>query len=132
MKYIDVVAAVIIQDNNVLIAQRQKGDFAGMWEFPGGKIEPGETHVEALIREIHEELNLPIRVGKLLMTINHEYPNFHLTMHCYFCTALVNHFENNEHSDVKFVRVSDLDKQHWIAADIQVAEEIQRVLGTKS
>ena len=129
MKTIEVVAAIILENDNVLIAQRQKGDFAGMWEFPGGKIESGETHEEALIREIHEELNLPINVEKFLMTVNHEYPNFHLIMHCYFCSARVNHFENIEHSDVKYVRIADLGKQHWIPADVQVAEEIQRVLG---
>lgn len=127
MKEIEVVAAVIKADDTVLIAQRKKGDFAGMWEFPGGKIELGETHEAALIREIHEELNLPIRVEKFLMTIHHDYQNFHLTMHCYFCTALVNHFKNIEHSDVKYVRIEDLDKQLWIPADVQVAKEIQRV-----
>jgi len=132
MKEIEVVAAVILKDDTVLIAQRKKGDFAGMWEFPGGKIEPGESHSEALIREILEELNLPIKVNEFLMTIYHQYSNFHLTMHCYFCTALVNHFENIEHSDVKYVKITDLDKQHWIPADVQVAEEIQRVLGTNS
>jgi len=132
MKEIEVVAAVILKDDTVLIAQRQKGDFAGMWEFPGGKIEPGESHSEALIREILEELNLPIKVNEFLMTINHQYSNFHLTMHCYFCAALVSHFENIEHSDVKYVRITDLDKQHWIPADVQVAEEIQRVLGPSS
>lgn len=132
MKQIEVVAAIIIQDNTVLIAQRQKDEFAGMWEFPGGKIESGETHEVALIREIQEELNLPIEVKEFLMKIDYDYPNFHLTMHCYFCTALVNHFENIEHSDVKYVRITDLDKQHWIPADVQVAKEIQRVLGTNS
>lgn len=124
MKTIEVVAALITKDNSVLIAQRQSGEFSGMWEFPGGKIEDNETHVEALIREIHEELNLSIEVNEYLMTVEYDYSNFHLLMHCYYCTPLQDNFDILEHSEVKFVLYSELLEQNWLPADIQVVNEI--------
>ena len=124
MKTVEVVAALILLDESILIAQRQKGEFSGMWEFPGGKIESGETHEEALKREIHEELSLPIVVDDFLTTVEYDYPNFHLIMHCYLCTALESTFKNLEHADVKFVPFAELENQIWIPADVQVVTKL--------
>ncbi len=129
MKHIEVVAALTIREDSVLVAQRQKGEFAGMWEFPGGKIESGETHEQALQREILEELSLPISVDQFFMTINYQYPSFHLTMHCYICTALQPKFENLEHSEVRFVQFRDLPNMNWIPADVEVVEKLLKKKG---
>ncbi|HAO61006.1 MAG TPA: 8-oxo-dGTP diphosphatase MutT [Erysipelotrichaceae bacterium] len=124
MIHIEVVAALTIREDSVLVAQRQKGEFAGMWEFPGGKIESGESHEQALQREILEELNLPISVDQFFMTIKYQYPSFHLTMHCYLCTALQTQFENLEHSEVRFVSFDHLSSLNWIPADVEVVENL--------
>lgn len=129
MKHIEVVAALTIKEDSVLVAQRQKGEFAGMWEFPGGKIESDETHEQALQREILEELNLPISVDQFFMTIKYQYPSFHLTMHCYLCTALQLKFENLEHSEVRFVQFGDLPNMNWIPADVEVVEKLLKKKG---
>ncbi|MGB7594335.1 MAG: (deoxy)nucleoside triphosphate pyrophosphohydrolase [Erysipelotrichaceae bacterium] len=129
MKTIEVVAALIMLDQSILIAKRQKGEFSGMWEFPGGKIELGESHETALRREIDEELNLPIMVDEFLATIEYDYPNFHLVMHCYFCTPLQKSFSNLEHSEVKFVPLTELKNQNWIPADVQVVSKILKSKG---
>jgi 8-oxo-dGTP diphosphatase len=117
MKKVEVVAALITQNETVLIAQRKTGEFSGMWEFPGGKIELGESHSDALKREILEELNLPISVDDYLTTVEYDYPTFHLN------------FENLEHSDIKFVSFRDLPNQYWLPADVQVASEIVKRKG---
>lgn len=127
MKHIEVVAALTIREDSVLVAQRQKGEFAGMWEFPGGKIESGESHEQALQREILEELNLPISVDRFFMTIKYQYPSFHLTMHCYLCTALQSQFDNLEHNDVRYIRFNDLSKLNWIPADIKIMHALQDI-----
>jgi len=124
MRTIEVVAAIIVVNKSVLIAQREKGDFSGMWEFPGGKIEINETHEQALKREILEELNLPILVDEHLVTVEYDYPKFHLVMHCYFCIPMQQAFENLDHSEVKFIPLSELENQNWIPADVQVVTEI--------
>ena len=86
MKTIEVVAAIIIKEDHVFATQRGYGEFQGWWEFPGGKIEAGESPEEALVREIHEELDAEIEVGNLLETVEWDYPAFHLKMHCYICS----------------------------------------------
>lgn len=91
MKTIEVVAAVIRHGNQVFATQRGYGEFEGGWEFPGGKMEPGETPQEALIREIKEELDTEIEVGELIETVEYDYPKFHLTMHCFMCTVKSGH-----------------------------------------
>lgn len=129
MRKVEVVAALITQNDSILIAQRKKGEFSGMWEFPGGKIEFGESHKEALKREILEELNLPITVDDYLTTVEYDYPTFHLIMHCYFCTPMQQTYENLDHSEVKFVPFSELKNQYWIPADVQVVTEILKRKG---
>ena len=91
MKTIEVVAAIIKKDNKYFATQRGYGDFEGGWEFPGGKMEPGETPQDALIREIKEELDADITVGELIETVEYDYPTFHLTMHCFLCELVSDH-----------------------------------------
>jgi 8-oxo-dGTP diphosphatase len=124
MKTIEVVAAVIRKEQSILIAQRQNGEFSGMWEFPGGKIEANETREDALKREILEEINLPIIVNEYIKTVEYNYSNFHLVMHCFFCTPMSDVFDILEHSDVKYIPYSELLNQHWVPADVQVVLEI--------
>ena len=126
MKKIEVVAAVIEREDKILATQRGYGEFKGMWEFPGGKIETGESHLTALTREIKEELNSTILVGDYIKTIEYDYPQFHLTMHCYFCTtddkiALI------EHSDAKWLKINELNEVNWLPADIDVVEKIKEI-----
>jgi len=91
MKTIEVVAAIITKDGKYFATQRGYGDFAGGWEFPGGKMEPGETPQDALVREIKEELDADITVGELIETVEYDYPTFHLTMHCFLCELVSDH-----------------------------------------
>lgn len=113
MKHIEVVAAVIEKDNKVFCCQKgNKGECAYKWEFPGGKIEPGETYEEALIREIKEELDCLIKVNNYLITINHQYNTFHLTMHVYLCELIDKEPVLSEHIDSKWCskdKLKDLD-----------------------
>ena len=109
MKTIEVVAAVIRHGNQVFATQRGYGEFEGGWEFPGGKMEPGETPQEALIREIKEELDTEIEVGELIETVEYDYPKFHLTMHCFMCTVKSGHLVLKEHEAAKWLTKNTLD-----------------------
>ena len=100
MKTVKVVAAIIKKDNKILIASRKKGEFAGMFEFPGGKIEPGESGEQALIREIQEELETTIIIEEFFMNVNYKYPTFILDMDCYLCTLKDNHIKLNDHNSI--------------------------------
>lgn len=117
MKTIEVVAAIIIKDGEVFATQRGYGEWQGWWEFPGGKIEPGETPQEALVREIHEELDADISVGALLETVEWDYPTFHLTMHCYLCTLLSDSINLNEHQAAAWLTPQTLTTVKWLPAD---------------
>lgn len=117
MKTIEVVAAIIIKDGEVFATQRGYGEWKGWWEFPGGKIEPGETLQEALVREIHEELDADISVGALLETVEWDYPTFHLTMHCYLCTLLSASLNLNEHQAAAWLTPQTLTTVKWLPAD---------------
>ena len=125
MKTVEVVAAIILKDNKVFATKRGYGDFAGGWEFPGGKVEPGETPEQALVREIKEELDASITVGDYLVTAEHDYPTFHLSMRCYICTLNSDHLTLLEHSDAKWVDLSDIDSLGWLPADISVVDAIK-------
>lgn len=124
MKTIKVVAAIIKKENKILIARRKKGEFAGMFEFPGGKIEPGETAKQALIREIKEELETTINVEEYLMNVNHEYPTFILDMDCYICTLKDKHMKLNDHDFIKWITLNE-QNINWIPADIQIINKLK-------
>ena len=124
MKTIEVVAAIIIKDDKVFATQRGYGEWKGWWEFPGGKIESGESPQEALKREIREELNADISVGELLDTIEWDYPTFHLTMHCYICTLQSASLHLNEHTSSAWLTKATLDSVKWLPADLALLENI--------
>lgn len=117
MKELFVVAAIIKKDNKILATQRGYGEFEGMWEFPGGKIEEGESKESALIREIKEELNADIEVEKFAIDLEWQYPNFYLFMSCFEC-ILKSDFELLEHNNAKWLSKEELDSVEWIPADI--------------
>ena len=126
-KRIEVVAAVIEFGDQILCVQRgeNKYDYISCkWEFPGGKIEPGETEDQALTREIQEELHVKIRVGKKLVAINHEYPDFILCMHAYRCTVDTPTVKLTEHIAFNWVELPDLQAFDWAAADIPIVEKL--------
>lgn len=124
MKRIEVVAAIIRKRDKIFITRRGYGEFLGMWEFPGGKIEEGETQENALIREIKEELELDINNLKYFTTVEYEYPNFYLTMHCFICEIAGGKLKLNVHNDAKWVSLNELSSQNWIPADIEVVEKL--------
>ena len=128
MKQIEVVAAVILRDGMIFATQRGYGDFKDWWEFPGGKMETGETSEDALVREISEELSTEISVDEFLCTVEYDYPQFHLTMHCYLCSLLTEALHLNEHEAAKWLSKDKLDSVKWLPADVMVMEEIRRKL----
>lgn len=119
LKTIEVVAAVIMSNGKVLATQRGYGEWKDWWEFPGGKVEPGETPQEALHREICEELSAEITVGALLTTVHYDYPKFHLTMHCYLCTPCTA-FTLLEHEAARWLGPCELHLVKWLPADGEV------------
>lgn len=125
MKTIEVVAAIIKNENKIFATQRGYGEFKDGWEFPGGKIETGETPEDALIREIKEELNTEIQVGQLLDTVEYDYPQFHLTMHCYLCTIKSGKLELKEHEAAKWLTKDTLDSVEWLPADLGLIEKMK-------
>ncbi|MCP1111173.1 8-oxo-dGTP diphosphatase [Lachnospiraceae bacterium PM6-15] len=122
MKAIEVVAAIIKEDNKIFATQRGYGDFRGGWEFPGGKMETGESPEEALVREIEEELETQVRVGELVHTVEYDYPKFHLTMHCYLCQIVSGNLTLTEHTAARWLSKSDIDSVDWLPADAPVIE----------
>ena len=125
---IEVVAAVILKGGRLFATQRGYGEWKDWWEFPGGKIEMGETHEEALRREIQEELSAEINVDRFLCTVEWDYPKFHLTMHCYLCTLLKDALHLNEHEASKWLSRDELDTVRWLPADVQVVDTLKSVL----
>ena len=129
-KHIEVVAAIIQKGNAILATQRGYGDLKDGWEFPGGKIEPGEAHDEALIREIKEELQANINVGERLITVNYNgYEKFDLTMYCYLCTLTEDsHVTLLEHEAAKWLTKETLYSVDWLPADIDAVDAISKHL----
>lgn len=130
MKTISVVAAVIIAQNKenkkmIFSTQRGYGEFKGGWEFPGGKIEENEKPEEALVREIQEELDTIVEVGDFIDQIEYDYPNFHLSMKCYFCTVKKGNLVLREHQDAKWLTLNQLDDVEWLPADINLISKIR-------
>ena len=128
MKTIEVVAAIIIKDGKVFATQRGYGQWQGWWEFPGGKIESGECPQEALVREIREELDAKIEVGDLLETIEWDYPDFHLTMHCFICSLLSESLHLNEHEAATWLTKETLHSVKWLPADEVLLDRISVLL----
>jgi len=124
-KTIEVVAAVIVRDGKIFATQRGYGEFKGWWEFPGGKMEVGETPQDALHREIMEELETDIKVGDFITTVDYDYPNFHLTMHCYLCSIISGNLTLLEHEDARWLTREELDTIQWLPADIEVVEKVR-------
>ena len=126
MKRIIVVAAIIEKEGKIFATQRGYGEYKDWWEFPGGKIEPGEKPEDALIREIKEELNAEISVGKLLCTVEYDYPKFHLSMDCFMCELISADVSLLEHEDAKWLPLNDIRSVNWLPADIEVVEAIEK------
>ena len=121
-KTINVVAAIIIKDGCLFATQRGYGEWKDWWEFPGGKMEVGETPEEALVREIHEELSAEISVDEFLCTVEYDYPQFHLTIHCYLCSLMTDSLHLNEHEAARWLSKDELDSVKWLPADVKVVE----------
>ena len=124
MKTVKVVAAIICKENYIFATQRGYGDYKDWWEFPGGKVEPGETPEEALVREIKEELASDILVEKYLTTVEHDYPEFHLSMACYWCSVKSGKLTLLEHEAARWLPLDDLRQVNWLPADVKVVEAI--------
>ena len=131
-KQIEVVAAIIIEKGKIFATQRGYGVFKDGWEFPGGKIESGETPQQALRREIREELDTEIEVGELFDTVEYDYPDFHLTLHCYICTVISGSLILKEHKAAKWLSRENLDSVDWLPADIGLIEKLKHILKTRS
>jgi len=125
MKEIKVVAAIIQKENKILATKRGYGEFINMWEFPGGKIESGETKEQALVREIKEELNIEISVDKFAIDIEYRYPNFYLFMSCFMCSIKEGSIELLEHNDGKWITKEELNTLNWLPADIDAVNYLK-------
>ena len=127
-KVVNVVAAIIRDNDKIFATQRGYGEFKGFWEFPGGKIEDGETPQEALVREIKEELETKIAIGELIDTIEYDYPKFHLSMDCFWAEIISGNLILNEHEAAKWVTKDELDSVEWLPADVTLIEKIKEMM----
>ena len=128
MKTVRAVAAIIIENGKVFATQRGYGEFKDGWEFPGGKIEPGETPEEAIVREIKEELDTEVEVIELLDTVEYDYPNFHLSMGCFICKIKSGDLVLKEHEAAKWLTKDTLGSVEWLPADMGLVREIEKYL----
>ena len=131
MKTVKVVAAVIRCEDKIFATARGYGDFKGQWEFPGGKIEPGENPQQALVREIKEELDTEIAVGELITTIEYDYPTFHLSMACFWCSVVSGELVLKEAQEARWLSVDQLNSVKWTPADIEIVDIIKIMLAEK-
>ena len=127
LKQIEVVAAIIRREGRIFATQRGYGEWKDWWEFPGGKMEAGETPEEALRREIREELSTEISVDGFLCTVEYDYPRFHLTMHCYLCHIESGSLTLKEHEAARWLANEELESVKWLPADLQILEEIRNL-----
>ncbi len=125
MKRVKVVAAVIKKDGKVFATERGYGEFKDMWEFPGGKVEEGEESRDALIREIKEELDTTVSVGDYIDTIEYDYPAFHLSMECYWCSIVEGSLVLLEHESAKWLEKDSLYSVEWLPADLTIIEKVK-------
>lgn len=128
MKTINVSAAIIINNNLIFASQRGYGEFKDGWEFPGGKIEEGETPQEALLREIDEELSIKISVGELFDIVQYDYSTFHLKMYCFLCRIKSGNIILREHQHAKWLTKGTLNSVEWLPADIGLIEKLKTIL----
>ena len=128
MKTINVAAAIIIKEGRIFATQRGYGDYRDWWEFPGGKIEAGETPEEALVREIREELRAEIKVGRLFRTVEYDYPKFHMIMRCYLCELVSDRLELVEHEAARWLGADDIESVGWLPSDTEVVEKLKLFL----
>ena len=132
MKTVKVVAAIICDDmkekNKIFATARGYGELKGGWEFPGGKVEPGETSQQALIREIIEELDTEIKVGELIDTVKYDYPTFHLSMDCFWAEVKAGHLELKEAEAAKWLTKDQLESVTWLPADILLIDQIRKCM----
>jgi 8-oxo-dGTP diphosphatase len=126
MKTIHVVAAVICDGDKVFATQRGYGEWKDFWEFPGGKMEPGETEEAALVREIREELEAGITVGRKITTVEYDYAEFHLTMECFLATVTEGDLVLKEHEAAKWLKKDELDSVNWLPADLIIVDLLKR------
>ena len=127
MRVIEVVAAIIQRDGAYFATQRGYDEFEGMWEFPGGKIEPGESREVALKREIQEELGVDIAIENLLCTTEYDYPSFHLTMHCYISSIEAGEIVLREHKSARWLRPEELGSVEWLPADKDIISRLNNL-----
>ena len=125
MKKIEVVAAIVQDGEKIFATQRGYGEFKDGWEFPGGKIEPGESKETALARELKEELDMEVEIGELFETVEYDYPNFHLTMHCFWCKLKQKDYVLKEHEAAKWLLRSELNSVAWLPADLGLIAKLQ-------
>ena len=130
MKNVKVVAAIIINNGKVFATQRGYGEFKDGWEFPGGKIEIGETPEQALVREIQEELDTQINVKEKIDTVEYDYPNFHLSMDCFICNVIKGNLILKEHESAKWLTKDELYSVDWLPADKGLIEKIKEHIKT--
>lgn len=134
MKQITVSGAIILRTNpltnqkELFATQRGYGDWKGWWEFPGGKLEPGETPEQCIVREIREELATEVKVEKILGVVDYDYPDFHLTMHCILCTIVSGNLQLLEHDSAKWLNKETLRSVEWLPADLLILSEIEKLL----
>lgn len=128
MKTIEVVAAIIHKNGRILAAQRGYGDYKDGWEFPGGKVQPGESAEAAIVREIREELRVTIKPENLVTTVEYDYPTFHLTMHCFISSIVEGEIELVEHEAMRWLTPNALDEVDWLPADVEVVQELTKFL----
>ena len=128
MKIVRVVAAVIREGDRIFAMARGYGEYKGWWEFPGGKIEAGETPEEALVREIHEELDTEIRVGELIDTIEYDYPTFHLSMDCFWAEVVAGRLVLKEAEDARWLTKEMLESVQWLPADRTIIDALKKNL----
>lgn len=125
MKILQVVAAIIVENNRIFAARRASGEWDSFWEFPGGKIQPGETAEKALVREIREELAVEIEIGALYETVEYDYPTFHLSMKCFLCRIEAGNPELKVHSAAKWLSQNEIDRVAWLPANKTLVEKIK-------
>ncbi len=131
-KRIEVVAAVIRDGNRILATQRGYGPFKDMWEFPGGKMESGETEEIALVREIKEEMGAMVSVDRHIKTVEYDYPDFHLVLHCYLCRVVSGDLILKEHEAAKWLDVSMLGDVDWLPADLLLLDDLASLLSAET